>query len=264
VDREADPDEILGTVAGLTSVIVVGPADAVAVARWRASGALEYAADPLGVDAPRLIAACSLAVDLATLRADSERLAALARLALDPPGPSDLFDRLGAELGALGIAEAWQAALVEGDEWRVGGHWPHPDAWVGTIEPSVARPKMEGRELVLLLGRPEAPAAVLRLRLREDPDRFTVGVVQALASVAGWGLAARPTTLPLPSDGDRMGAALHELRAPLTVLLGQGQLIERGLLAPVEEPVRAAAEAIVSQARRLRDLIDAMDPRRDC
>ncbi|MCP4871880.1 MAG: hypothetical protein GY898_24500 [Proteobacteria bacterium] len=67
----------------------------------------------------------------------------------------------------------------------------------------------------------------------------------------------------LKGEQPGLGAALHELRGPLTALLGQGQLIERGLLGSVDAPIQEAATTIVEQARRLRRLIDDMDPRQD-
>jgi len=259
-----DADEVLEVVEGLASVIVVGPAEASSVERWWTAGAFDYAPDPLGADAPRLRAACRRALELSSLRKAGEGLAVLARLALDPPGRRDLPDRLSAELEAVGVAAAWQVALVEEGRWRLAaGRWPEEDAWTDPVSPSSARPRVRGDEVVVALGPEGAPAGALRVRLAGDPSRIQVGLVRALGALAGASSGPPPVAPVLASD-DRLGAALHELRGPLTALLGQGQLIERGLLAPVEEPVREAAEVIVGQARRLRALIDAMDPRQDC
>jgi signal transduction histidine kinase/membrane protein YdbS with pleckstrin-like domain len=56
-----------------------------------------------------------------------------------------------------------------------------------------------------------------------------------------------------------LSAAAHDLRTPLTVLLGQAELIERRLQRDPEAPVDAAGiTRIVRESRRLRDLVSQL------
>lgn len=56
-----------------------------------------------------------------------------------------------------------------------------------------------------------------------------------------------------------LSAAAHDLRTPLTVVLGQAELIERRLNRDPAAPVdRAGVSRMVSEARRLRDLISEL------
>lgn len=253
--------DLLEALRGLSSVVVVGPDEPAQEERWLQAGALEYVADPLEAASARLHAACRRATELAELRSHAGRLAAMVRLALEPPSRSGVFVRLGTELEGLGLPLAWQGALPEGDGWRaVPGRWPDSDAWEGPLARADVQMVASGRDLVLPLGAASGASGVLRVRLEANPNRDTVGVLAAIAALVGGALVEPSGPARLRGDDD-LGAALHELRGPLTAVLGQGQLIERGILAPVEASVRDAAEIIVAQARRLRGLIDAMEPR---
>ena len=119
-----------------------------------------------------------------------------------------------------------------------------------------------GPDVVVPVGTGEPPAGALRVRLEQDVDAAEAGFLRALGGLLGSGLppgggGAGDAPRGLTADA----AAVHELRGPLTALLGQGQLIEHGLAGSADASVRAAARTIVEQARRLRALIDALDPR---
>lgn len=58
---------------------------------------------------------------------------------------------------------------------------------------------------------------------------------------------------------DFLSAAAHDLRTPLTVLLGQSELLARRIARDPQAPVDAASvDRIVGEARRLRSLINAL------
>ncbi len=53
-----------------------------------------------------------------------------------------------------------------------------------------------------------------------------------------------------------LGSMSHELRTPLSAVLGNTQLLLRGVYGPVEPKVRAALEAVEANGRQLLELID--------
>ncbi|MEA2651693.1 MAG: hypothetical protein QOI85_1414 [Chloroflexota bacterium] len=77
-------------------------------------------------------------------------------------------------------------------------------------------------------------------------------------------LARQASELHAREDAARLkeeflSAAAHDLRTPLTVVLGQAELLERRLARDPTAPIDAPGVArIVSEARRLRDLISEM------
>lgn len=60
---------------------------------------------------------------------------------------------------------------------------------------------------------------------------------------------------------DFLGVATHDLKGPLSVILGQGQLLDRGLLGPLTEKQGQAAGAILRQASRIRTTVDELRER---
>ena len=57
---------------------------------------------------------------------------------------------------------------------------------------------------------------------------------------------------------DFLGVATHDLKGPLSVILGQGQLLDRGFLGPLTEKQGQAAAAILRQASRIRGTVDEL------
>ena len=60
---------------------------------------------------------------------------------------------------------------------------------------------------------------------------------------------------------DFLGVATHDLKGPLSVILGQGQLLDRGLLGPLTEKQGQAAAAILRQASRICVTVDELRQR---
>ncbi|HEX7857152.1 MAG TPA: histidine kinase dimerization/phospho-acceptor domain-containing protein [Sphingobium sp.] len=67
--------------------------------------------------------------------------------------------------------------------------------------------------------------------------------------------AAMPTT----SDATSMRQLIHELRTPLSGVMGFAELIETQLLGPVSDSYRSMAENIVEDVRSLVDILDDLD-----
>jgi signal transduction histidine kinase/DNA-binding response OmpR family regulator len=60
---------------------------------------------------------------------------------------------------------------------------------------------------------------------------------------------------------DFVGVATHDLKGPLSVILGQGQLLDRGMLGPLTDKQAEAAAAILRQASRIRTTVDELRQR---
>ncbi len=209
----ADAAEVLDVVAELASVVVVGDADADAEERWLRAGALDYVAEPVHGSGARLRAGVRRAAELAGLRSDAGRLAGLARLALEPPARGAVFDRVRAELGALGLPLAWQAAVVHEGGWRLEpGLWPDADAWPDPPPRASLQPRASGRELVLPLGSESASAGVLRVTPRGGARSRCPGGPSGHRRV-GWDVPLGARCAPAP-EGGATGAGGGAPRAP--------------------------------------------------
>lgn len=58
-----------------------------------------------------------------------------------------------------------------------------------------------------------------------------------------------------------LGVTTHDLKGPLSVILGQGQLLDRGLLGPLTEKQAKAAAAVLRQASRIRATVEELRER---
>lgn len=60
---------------------------------------------------------------------------------------------------------------------------------------------------------------------------------------------------------DFLGVITHDVKGPLSVIIGQGQLLDRGLLGPLTPNLEKAAGAILRQSARIRSIVDELRDR---
>ncbi|MGH2401626.1 MAG: sensor histidine kinase [Candidatus Limnocylindria bacterium] len=154
---------------------------------------------------------------------DQRRVVAIDALEADP-AHADTYERAGARTVI--------AAPISADDRRIGALAVYADHAPIFVEDDLWLIELLADHTAVLLEARDLARQASELQAREEAARL---------------------------KEEFLSAAAHDLRTPLTVVLGQAELLERRLNRDPHAPVdRAGVSRITSEARRLRDLISEL------